>query len=143
MCGLDPSGEDLPIGIILRSELPAARMKLGAPGGVGEWLNEQETLQRIARRHQARNGLKILARLSVGPSSSAWIERRQTKRVISINVANDAARMTRPLFEEDRLDGGLVNLVIERLRASGCQADQNQCREARNNHLFSVSATRR
>jgi len=55
-------------------------------------------------------------------------------------MAYDAARVARALLQEDRLDAGLEELVVERLRVGAAhrakQRDASQCLE----HLLSLEA---
>ena len=82
---------------------------------MGERLNQQEARERLTRLHRVRYRFEILARLRVGPSGGALIERLQTKWVVGRGMTNDATCMGRTLLEKDRLDDGFVGWIIEGL----------------------------
>src|SRR5262249_19789770 len=58
--------------------------------------------------------VEVLACLFLGPSRLTVGQLLQAQHVVGLGVAHHARRMARPLFEEDRLHLGLVEIVIER-----------------------------
>src|SRR6516225_5660323 len=73
LCGLtgDPLRQSFPVRVVLGGELPAAGVK-GCPARLRrQWLEEQQATGRIAWRDQGGDGVKVLARLFLGPESQS------------------------------------------------------------------------
>ena len=96
-----------------RCEKIAARL-------LGQRVDEQFALQ-VAGRGHALNRLEVLSRFFFVPGRAAGCERLQPQRRAA-RVAGDAARMTRPLGEKDRLHLGLEELEVKRSRGGGRSA---------------------
>src|SRR5437762_2609883 len=92
-------------------------------------MQEQQARVRLAGHDQARGHLEIAARLRLAPEAASRRELLQLERVVAaLRVAHVAARMPGPLLEEDRLDAGLEELVIERLcPGAGRRGLQDKC----------------
>jgi hypothetical protein len=112
----DPVRNGLVIRIARRGELPPAAVKLVTPAVERERMLQQTAGSRIARNYQSRRDLEVLARLLFSPRFRAFRHRLEPEGGIRIDMASDAARMPRSFLKKNRLDTGLVNLEVERLR---------------------------
>ncbi len=92
-----------PIGILLRSKLPSAGMKRVASRFGSEWMKQKPAGLRLARDHQLRSALEILAGLFFRPVGEA---RREGRAAV-------AARVPHPLLQKDGLHAGFEELKIK------------------------------
>src|SRR5262249_801101 len=81
-------------------------------GRFGQRMYEESAL-RVARDNEPADRLEILARLLLVPGGAAGRELLQPELIVVL-VARNAASMARPLREEDRLNPGLEEAVVER-----------------------------
>src|SRR5207344_227802 len=85
-----------------------------------ERLQQEQALARFAGDHEAGDRLEISPGLLLGPESGAGGELLQAESVIAaLRVADDAADVTGALLEEEGLDAGLEEFVVERLGGRG------------------------
>jgi len=108
----DPLGEDLPIRVVLRRELPTSGVKCETACLGRERLQQKPALVGITRDDQGGNYPEIAPRLLLGPRNAPGRKLLQPKGTVAIDMANVAPGMTRPLFQKDRLDLTLVNVII-------------------------------
>src|SRR5262249_8551655 len=111
-----PVRQDFPARIVLRGELAAAGMEHIAAGLGRQRLLQEPAGRGIARVHQPRRHLEILARLLLVPGAGADGQPLQPEAVVAFRVAYVAAGMAVALLQEDRLDADLEELVVERRR---------------------------
>src|SRR5690242_12030072 len=99
-----PIRDRLPVGIVLRPELPPAVMELITAGVFCERMLQQPAAQRIAGLHQPRNGGEVLLRLLLGPARGPFRQRLKAEQAVAGGMAGNAARVSFALFHENRLD---------------------------------------
>src|SRR5712692_4277443 len=99
-----------PVGVVLRSKLPAPRVKR-ISSSLGRKRMEQEPAgSGIPRNNQLQNTLEVSLRLLVGPVRVPLRQRLEMKDPIRQNVATVAAGVLGPVLQEDWLDLGLEEL---------------------------------
>src|SRR5262245_7892776 len=111
-----PGGEGLVLRVVLRGELAAAIVELVAASGRLERMAQEAALHRVARRHELRHTLEVLARLLLVPRGCARRQRLQKPDRALGAVAHDAARESWTFREKYGLDLRLEVLEVERGR---------------------------
>src|SRR5262245_56908425 len=112
--GLDPRDERLEFSIALRLPVLPAGMERIAAGLLGERMHQQAAGHRIAGHDDSLPRLEVLPRLLDVPGGRALGQGDQAR--LAGGMTGDAACVSRPLREEDRLDPRFEELEVERRR---------------------------
>ena len=110
---VDPVRQDLPVRIVLGRELPPAGMEDVAADLGRQRLLQQPAGRGIARVHQDRGHLEILARLLLGPRTCAGCKPLEPECVVALGVADVTTGMAVALLQEDRLHPRFEEIEIE------------------------------
>src|SRR5262245_50564936 len=89
-------------------------------------MDQEAALGAICGRHGLRYPLVVLLGLILVPGRLPGFESLEADEIVGLRMALDAASVGVPLLEEDRLNLGLEELVIEPRRcANGVRARRN------------------
>src|SRR6185503_9021268 len=124
--------QNLPLGLVLRPELPPTTVEAVTPRVSRQRINQQGARARISRRYQLRGILKIEPRLLSGPVRASGSERLQIESPPAGSVAHNTACALRTLLEEDRLNTSPIEFKIERLRRCELHGKERCPREFHN-----------
>lgn len=115
----NPSGDNLPIRIVLGFELMAAAVEIVATGFGRQGMQREVALQRVAGNHQSRDAREIQARLRLGPGSRTGIKRLKLEKARAGGMAGGTARVIRAVLQKDRLHLRSIGCEVERLSCGG------------------------
>ena len=114
-----PICHDNPVGIILRSKLPAAGMKRISSRLGREGVDQESAGSGVSRNHLLHGVLEVALRLLFSPLRSSRGQGVEMKSSVRENVAPIAASMPRALLQENWLDLGFKELEVKNVAWGG------------------------